>query len=181
MSSRGEENSHGNGSRFCEILAHAAASLLLEKGVTLAVAESCTGGLITHLLTEVPGISDSFLMGVVAYSNEAKINQLAVPEKTILAHGAVSEEVALAMASGVRKAAAADIGIAVTGIASPTGASPEKPIGLVYIAISGPDGENVRKFNFKGSRSGIKEKAAAAALEMIKGESSPPCGISRRQ
>lgn len=150
-----------------QTLAHAVASLLSETGMTLAVAESCTGGLITHLLTEVPGISSSLLMGVVAYSNQAKTEQLAVPEKTLLAHGAVSEEVALAMASGVRKAASADIGIAVTGIAGPTGGSGEKPIGLVYIAISGPDGEHVRKFNFKGSRSGIKEKAAAAALEMI--------------
>ena len=136
--------------------------------MTLAVAESCTGGLITHLLTEVPGISSSLLMGITAYSNRAKTKQLSVPEEIILTHGAVSKEVALAMASGVRKAASADIGIAVTGIAGPTGASLEKPIGLVYIAISGPDGENVRKFNFKGSRSGIKEKAAAAALEMIK-------------
>ena len=151
-----------------QILAHAVASFLSETGMTLAVAESCTGGLITHLLTEVPGISSSFLMGVVAYSNQAKTKQLAVPEKTILTHGAVSEEVALAMASGVRKAASVDIGIAVTGVAGPTGGSREKPIGLVYIATSGPDGENVRKFNFKGSRSSVKEKAAAAALEMIK-------------
>ena len=154
-----------------QILAHAVASFLSKTGMTLAVAESCTGGLITHLLTEVPGISSSFLMGVVAYSNQAKTKQLAVPEKTILAHGAVSEEVALAMASGVRKAASADIGIAVTGIAGPTGGNCEKPIGLVYVAISGSDGEHARKFNFKGSRSGIKEKAAAAALEMIRGES----------
>lgn len=154
-----------------QILAHAAASFLSETGKTLAVAESCTGGLITHLLTEVPGISSSLLMGVVAYSNQAKTKQLAVPAKTILAHGAVSEEVALAMASGVRKAASADIGIAVTGIAGPTGGSCEKPIGLVYIAISGSDGEHVRKFNFKGSRSNIKEKSAAAALEMIRDKS----------
>ncbi len=154
-----------------QILAHAAASFLSETGMTLAVAESCTGGLVTHLLTEVPGISSSFLMGVVAYSNQAKTKHLAVPEKTILAHGAVSKEVALAMASGIRKAASADIGIAVTGIAGPTGGSRDKPIGLVYIAISGPDGEHARKFNFEGSRSGIKEKAAAAALEMIRDES----------
>lgn len=154
-----------------QILARAAASFLSETGMTLAVAESCTGGLITHLLTEVPGISSSFLMGVVAYSNQAKINQLAVPEKTILAHGAVSEQVALAMASGVRRAASADIGIAVTGIAGPTGGSPEKPVGLVYVAISGPDGEYAHKFNFEGTRSGIKEKAAAAALEIIRDES----------
>ena len=88
-------------SRGKEILAHAAASLVSEKGMTHAVAESCTGGLIAHLLTEVPGISASILMGIVAYSNRAKISQLAVPEKTIREYGAVSEEVALAMASGV--------------------------------------------------------------------------------
>ncbi len=154
-----------------QTLAHTTASFLSETGMTLAVAESCTGGLITHLLTEVPGISSSFLMGVVAYNNQAKTKQLAVPAKTIREYGAVSEEVALAMASGIRKAASADIGIAVTGIAGPTGGSCEKPIGLVYVAISGPDGEYARKFNFKGSRSGIKEKAAVAALEMIRGKS----------
>lgn len=148
--------------------AHTVASFLSETGLTLAVAESCTGGLITHLLTEIPGISSSFLMGIVAYSNEAKTKQLAVPEKIIREYGAVSEEVAMAMASGVRKAASADIGIAVTGIAGPTGGSLEKPVGLVYIAISGPDGEHARKFNFKGSRSDIKEKAAVAALEMVR-------------
>ena len=134
---------------------------------------------MTHLLTEVPGISSSLLLGVVAYANEAKIKQLGVPEKTIRTHGAVSEEVALAMASGVRKTASADVGVAVTGIAGPTsprstsragqeGGNREKPVGLVYVAISGVDGEDVRKFNFEGSRSGIKEKSAEAALEMVK-------------
>lgn len=149
------------------ILARSVASFLSEKSLTLAVAESCTGGLITHLLTEVPGISASLLMGVVAYSNRAKISQLGVPEETIRKYGAVSREVALAMASGVRKAASSDIGIAVTGIAGPTGESSEKPIGLVYVAISKHDGGHARKFNFEGNRSGIKEKAAEAALNMI--------------
>ncbi len=102
-----------------EMRANSVASFLSEKGLTLAVAESCTGGLITHLLTEIPGISTSLLMGVVAYSNRAKISQLGVPQGTIQEYGAVSEETALAMASGVREAASSDIGIAVTGIAGP--------------------------------------------------------------
>lgn len=148
--------------------ARTVASLLSETGRTLAVAESCTGGLITHLLTEVPGISVSLLMGVVAYSNDAKISRLGVPAATIREHAAVSQEVALAMASGVRKAASSDIGIGVTGIAGPSGGSREKPVGLVYIAFSGPGVGYAREFHFDGDRSEIKEKAAAAALNMIK-------------
>lgn len=136
--------------------------------MTLAVAESCTGGLIAHLLTEVPGISDLFLLGVVAYSNEAKINQLGVSLETIEKHGAVSEEVALEMASGVRRAAGADLGIGVTGIAGPGGGTGEKPVGLVYIAISGPDLANAREFRFDGNRSEIKQKAADEALDMVR-------------
>ncbi len=136
--------------------------------MTLAVAESCTGGLITHLLTETPGISASFLLGVVSYSNEAKINRLGVPRETIEEHGAVSGEVALEMASGVRKAAGSDWGIGVTGIAGPGGGTTEKPVGLVYIALSGPDGRHVREFRFSGNRSEIKQKAAGEALDIIR-------------
>lgn len=136
--------------------------------MTLAVAESCTGGLITHLLTETPGISASFLLGVVSYSNEAKISQLGVSRETIEEHGAVSGEVALEMASGVREAAGSDWGIGVTGIAGPGGGTTEKPVGLVYIALSGPDGRHVREFRFSGNRSEIKQKAAGEALDIIR-------------
>ncbi len=149
---------------------HAAATavrLLLHQRATLAVAESCTGGLITHLLTEVPGISASLLMGVTAYSNEVKINQLGVPASLIEKEGAVSRKVALAMAAGAARAAGADYGIGVTGNAGPSGGSDEKPVGLVWIALCGPETSDSREFHFSGDRSQVKEKAALAAINML--------------
>lgn len=142
--------------------------LLLHQRATLAVAESCTGGLITHLLTDIPGISASLLMGVTAYSNEVKINQLGVPASLIEKEGAVSREVALAMADGIARSAGADYGIGVTGIAGPSGGSEEKPVGLVWIALRGRKDSTAREFRFSGDRSQVKRQAANAAINMLK-------------
>jgi nicotinamide-nucleotide amidase len=137
---------------------------LIATGTTLAVAESCTGGLIAHRLTEVPGISDALLESVVAYSNESKVRRLGVPAGLIARHGAVSAEVARAMALGVACASGAKIGVAVTGIAGPGGGSGKKPVGLCYVAVDGRVEEKI----FFGDRSAIKERAAGHALNMLR-------------
>lgn len=136
-------------------------------GLTIALAESCTGGLIGHQLTQRPGSSDYFRLGVVAYANDAKVAVLGVPAETIRAHGAVSEEAALAMAAGARRIAGTDLALATTGIAGPGGGSPEKPVGLVYGALVWPGGEDVRRWDFLGERHHIKDRAAFAALTML--------------
>lgn len=135
---------------------------------TLAVAESCTGGLIGHRLTNVSGSSGYFLEGAVTYSNEAKQSRLGVDPALIEAHGAVSEQVATAMADGIRKKSGSDIGLAVTGIAGPTGGTPEKPVGLTYIAVTGTDGTRCEKFRFHQDRVRNKERAAQAALNLLR-------------
>jgi PncC family amidohydrolase len=141
---------------------------LLESGITVAAAESCTGGLISSTLTDYPGSSDYFLGGVVAYANEVKTGIVGVPAELIERHGAVSPEVARAMAEGIRDAVGADAGIAVTGIAGPGGATPGKPVGLVFIGLSSGKGDTVvREFHFKGDRRGNKQSSAAAALRML--------------
>jgi nicotinamide-nucleotide amidase len=137
---------------------------LLEAGKTLAVAESCTGGLISHKLTNVPGVSAVLLESVVTYSNESKVRRLGVPEPLIRRHGAVSEEVARAMALGVARSAGASMGVAVTGIAGPTGGSREKPVGLCYIAVD----DRVERRVFSGERTYIKERAASFALNLVR-------------
>lgn len=137
---------------------------LIESKATLAVAESCTGGLIAHRLTEVPGISEVLLESVVAYSNESKVKRLGVDPALIEAHGAVSEEVARAMALGAARTSGASVGIAVTGIAGPAGGTPTKPVGLCYMAV----GERVESKVFSGDRSTVKERAAAYALNMLR-------------
>lgn len=134
---------------------------------TLAVAESCTGGLVSHLLTSVPGSSKYFLGAIVAYSNNVKISQLAVPKSLIMKHGAVSPEVARRIAENVRRKLKADVGAGVTGIAGPTGGTPVKPVGLAYIAVSTKAQTVVRRVLFKGSRGVLKEKFADALLELI--------------
>jgi PncC family amidohydrolase len=139
--------------------------LLREKGLKLAVAESCTGGLIASRITDVAGSSDYFEAGAVVYSNQAKQTLLSVPADIIEAHGAVSREVAEKMAGGVRAVTGADIGLSVTGIAGPTGGSPEKPVGTVYIGLAARAGIFFRKFQFKGGRLEIKEQTATAALQ----------------
>lgn len=135
---------------------------------TLATAESCTGGLISNRITDVPGSSEVFLMGVVSYSNEAKMKMLGVPEQLLNNHGAVSEEVARAMAEGVREVSGADFGVSVTGIAGPGGGTPQKPVGLVYIALSKDNGTVVQKHQFGGGRLDIKQRTSQTALDLLR-------------
>jgi len=140
--------------------------ILTGKNLKIAVAESCSGGLIGHRITNVPGASRYFLGDVVAYDNEVKINLLGVPREVIIKHGAVSEECARYMAEGVRKLLGADVSVATTGIAGPTGGTKEKPVGLVYMAVSYKTVE-VRKYLFKGSRLEIKNQTAENAMKFV--------------
>ncbi|MCX5665763.1 MAG: CinA family protein [Candidatus Omnitrophica bacterium] len=141
--------------------------VLRKRQITLAVAESCTGGLISSRITDISGSSKYFKMGVVAYSNEIKKNLLGVSPKSLQKHGAVSKEVALEMAKGVRLLANTDIGIGVTGIAGPTGGTKSKPVGLIYIALVTDKKKIAKKFKFKGSRKDIKLQASQAARDLI--------------
>lgn len=134
---------------------------------TLATAESCTGGLVAHRLTNVPGASDYFVGGVVAYSNDAKVALLGVDRAALAEHGAVSEVVARQMARGARNRFDADYGVGITGIAGPGGGSETKPVGLVYIAVAGPEEVWAGKFVFSGTREEIKSQAAGAALTAL--------------
>lgn len=143
-------------------------NLLRVKKKSLAVAESCTGGLIGSRITDVPGSSDYFRMGVVAYANEAKAKILDVEPFTIETHGAVSAQTAVAMAQGVRKLGNASFGLAVTGIAGPAGGTDEKPVGTVYIALSSESGTRFKGFKFHGDREEIKNVSAQAALEFLR-------------
>ena len=133
----------------------------------LAVAESCTGGLLGHLITEVAGSSDYFVGGVIVYSNEAKEELLAVPRETLEHHGAVSEPAARQMALGVRRLLGADVGLSVTGIAGPGGGSADKPVGLVYVALDADDGQECRRVVWDGDRHENKARSARAALGML--------------
>ncbi len=141
--------------------------ILREKGFKVAIAESCTGGLIADRVTNVPGSSDYFDLGLVTYSNESKERLLSVPRNILERNGAVSREVAMAMAEGVRKAAPANIGLSVTGIAGPGGGSPDKPVGTVYIGISAGGKTVVRQFLFPGDRLDIKSAASEEALKLL--------------
>ena len=141
---------------------------LTARRLTLAVAESCTGGLIGHRLTNVPGSSVYFLGGVVAYAYEAKEHLLGVQHNTLYEYGAVSEETVREMARGVRRVLGADIGVAVTGIAGPSGGLPDKPVGLAWIALSARDVERAEHYLWKGERGANKEQSAQAALRMVK-------------
>jgi PncC family amidohydrolase len=140
----------------------------MSRGLTVAVAESCTGGKLGDMLTDVPGSSDYFLGGVISYSNDAKSNLLGVDGKTLKAKGAVSEEVAIQMAAGARRQLQADVGVGITGIAGPTGGTLTKPVGLVYVAISSSKSSKCSRCVFKGSRSEIKTQSANRALEMLR-------------
>jgi PncC family amidohydrolase len=135
-------------------------------GLRLAVAESCTGGLIGHRITNIPGSSTYYMGSVTAYAYEAKVRLLGVTWETLEKNGAVSAETVSEMALGVRRALAADMGIAVSGIAGPGGGTPEKPVGLVWMAVSASSGIWSRQINFKGERSTVKEQAAEAALQL---------------
>jgi nicotinamide-nucleotide amidase len=142
--------------------------MLRQRRLTIAVAESCTGGLVMSRLTDIPGSSAYVTGGVVAYSNEVKIALVGVPAALIEAHGAVSEPVAMAMADGIRERTGAHIGIGVTGIAGPGGGSEQKPVGTVAIAVSGIGPARVRTFKYFGSRAMVKFWSAQGALEMVR-------------
>jgi nicotinamide-nucleotide amidase len=142
--------------------------LLRARGWTVAVAESCTGGLLTSRLTDVPGSSDYVERAAVCYSNLAKTEWLGVPAALIAAHGAVSEPVARAMAEGVRGLAGSAVGVAVTGIAGPGGGSAEKPVGTVAVAVVTSEDTRVHTFRFLGGREQVKDQAAGAALNLLR-------------
>jgi nicotinamide-nucleotide amidase len=142
--------------------------LCRDRGLTLATAESCTGGLIAGRLTDVPGSSDVYLGGVVAYANEVKEIELDVPAELIATHGAVSAEVAAAMATGVRARLGADVTVSVTGVAGPGGGTEDKPVGLVHLHAVGPDGALSRTFELPGERAWIRSRAAVAALHLVR-------------
>ena len=141
--------------------------LLTVHGLRLATAESCTGGLIGHLLTNVPGSSRYYIGSITAYANEAKSRLLGVHLETLVKYGAVSSETVIEMASGVRKVLEADIGISVSGIAGPGGGTPEKPVGTVWIGLSTPQVEFSRHYLLPGDRLAVKELTAQAALSML--------------
>lgn len=148
-------------------LVDAVAKALIDSGRTLAVAESCTGGLVAQRLTDRPGASEYFLGGVVSYSNASKIRELAVSEELIRRHGAVSEEVVRAMADGVTERFGADAGIAITGIAGPGGGTKEKPVGTVWYASRIDGRTKAKTFRFGGGRQSVRERSAQAALHLL--------------
>jgi len=141
--------------------------LLIKKKKNIAVAESCTGGLLCNLLTQIPGSSEYFILGIVAYSNKAKEDILKIPRDIIAEKGAVSKEVAEILAKSVRLTAKVDCAIGITGIAGPGGGSKEKPVGTVFIAIDAKNKKICKKFNFSGSRITIRKKSAIKALELL--------------
>jgi PncC family amidohydrolase len=143
-------------------------ALCRERRVRLATAESCTGGMVATRLTDVPGSSDVFAGGVVAYANDVKTGSLGVPEALLAANGAVSAEVAAAMAAGVRDRLSVDVGIAVTGVAGPDGGSETKPVGLVYLHVSTPWSERGDEFSFPGDREAIRTRSTVAALHLAR-------------
>lgn len=141
--------------------------LLRARHLTLAVAESCTGGLVGHRISRVAGASEYFLGGVIAYAYSAKENLLGVPAATLADYGVVSAETARAMARGVRRALGAEVGVSVTGIAGPGGAQPGKPVGLTWIGLSAGDTEAAQRFVWAGDRAANQEQSAEAALQIL--------------
>ncbi len=144
------------------------ADRLRSGGTALAVAESCTGGSLGGRLTTRPGSSRYFEGGVISYSDQAKKDLLGVPSELLSRHGAVSGEVAGAMAEGVRKALHTDFGLSITGVAGPDGGTPAKPVGLVYLGCAGPDGTRVRRSEFYGDRETVRAFAATGALHLLR-------------
>ena len=142
--------------------------LLRQQGKKVAAAESCSGGLIAKRLTDIPNASHGFDLGIVAYANEAKTAQLGVPASMIEAHGAVSPEVAIAMATGIRQAARSDIGVSTTGVAGPSGGSLEKPVGTVDIGVAWDENVYTERRHFLGGRADIAYRASQAALELVR-------------
>jgi PncC family amidohydrolase len=149
------------------VLAERLQVILLRDGRTLATAESCTGGLVAHAITEISGSSGYYRGGFVTYANDVKRDQLGVGDELLAAHGAVSAQVARAMAEGARARLGADLGIAVTGVAGPAGGTAEKPVGLTYVAVADAAGVDVRRHHWTGDRSSNKRESAAAALELL--------------
>jgi len=149
-------------------LAEIVLDLLRAQGWLGATAESCTGGMVAAALTDIAGCSDAFAGGVVAYSNALKHDMLSVPEALLDEHGAVSAEVAAAMASGARARLGADAAVSVTGIAGPGGGTDEKPVGLVYLHVSSPAGEDARRMDIPGTRGAVRGRAATAALQLLR-------------
>ncbi len=149
-----------------ELAAHLQQSALLH-GITVGSAESCTGGLIGHAITTIPGSSGYYRGGVVSYADDVKVSMLDVPLASIERHGAVSAQVAVAMAEGVRERVGSDFGVAVTGVAGPDGGTESKPVGLTYIAVAGPSGHEVRRHVWDGDRASNNEHSAAAALGLL--------------
>ncbi len=150
-----------------ETLEAAIGRMLRSAGLTLGLAESCTGGLIGHRITSVPGSSDYLLAGLTTYSNESKVRLLGVPAELLARHGAVSAEAAKAMADGARQAVGADVGLSVTGIAGPTGGTPEKPVGLVFLGCADGSRTVTEELRLRGDRAMIKERAAQSALYLL--------------
>jgi PncC family amidohydrolase len=148
-------------------LAEAVLVLCRERGWTLASAESCTGGLVGARLTDIPGASDVYVGGIVAYSDDVKRAQLAVRAETLREHGAVSAETAAEMAAGARRGLVADVAVAVTGVAGPGGGTPEKPVGRVYISVDSPDGASTERLQIAGDRRAIRQEATEAALRLV--------------
>ena len=151
-----------------ETLAGAVKRMLEEKEMTISVAESCTGGLIGDMLTDVPGVSAVLLADVVSYSNETKIQTLKVPREQIVEYGAVSAPVAESMAAGVCEVTGADVGVSTTGIAGPSGGTPEKPVGLVFVGLCVSGSVSSRKLNLWGNRRNVKDRAAKHALNAVR-------------
>ena len=150
-----------------QLLLQKIGNIFNKKNWSLAVAESCTGGLLGDIITDLPGSSKFFLGGVIAYSNQVKLDLLKVSSEMLRTNGAVSPEVALLMSLGIRNLLNSSVGVAITGIAGPDGDSEEKPVGLVYIAVTTPYVEVEERFDFSGTRREIKIQAAKAALELI--------------
>jgi len=146
----------------------AVAALLAQRGATLAVAESCTGGLVAARLVNVAGMSGHLVEGIVAYSNASKVRLLGVPKDVIERHGAVSEPVVRAMAEGVRSGSGADVGVAVTGVAGPSGGTPDKPVGTVWFAVTDGGGTRAAREIFAGDRTTIRARAAVYALNLVR-------------
>lgn len=151
-----------------ETLEEVVGKLLKKHGLTLALAESCTGGLASKKITDIPGSSDYFMGGVVAYHNSAKTSLLNVSEQTLARHGSVSAATALAMAFGVRERFNSDVGLGITGIAGPSGSTSDKPVGLIYIGLSHDTANYSNKYVFFGSREIVRTKSANAALDMVR-------------
>ena len=143
-------------------------SLARARGLRLATAESCTGGLVAARLTSVPGSSASFVGSVVAYADAVKTAELDVSGELLAEHGAVSPEVAEAMADGARRRLGADVAVAVTGVAGPDGGTPEKPVGLVHVHVSGPDGSRARTLDVPGERAQVRARATVTALHLLR-------------